>query len=100
MKALLAVPIERVELGPHTAVVIQCVDDPSRPGQFLLDVRLDRRDTDERGRVPQPTAAGFPAPSAPSAGVGRIDREGCESGIAGGAVGRRAAGDVTPGERP
>lgn len=62
MKALLAVPIESVELGPHTAVVIQCVDDPARPGQFLLDVRLDRRDGAERGRIPQPTAAGFRLP--------------------------------------
>ena len=100
MKALLAVPIDRVELGPHTAVVIQCVDDPSKPSQFLLDVRLDRRDTDERGRVPQPTAAGFRLPlhraQELAESIVKVASRGSQAALWG--AGRQ--GGMTPGERP
>jgi hypothetical protein len=60
--AMIAVPLVRVQLSGETAIQVECVEDPSRPGRLLLDVRLHRRDGEGSDRVAQPTAAGFRLP--------------------------------------
>jgi hypothetical protein len=62
MRAVVGVPLERIELGAEIAIVVQCVEDPARPGHCLLDVRLHRRAGQDGGRVAEPTAAGFHVP--------------------------------------